>query len=249
MPDVIVPVYPGFNFCFIFSDFLGGDLKCRIFCFLFYLALFPLAALLAKRIPSPARLLSVIDPLLGTGVLLQCLFCYSAGLEVFDEYMSPVLCRFVFVCCVGYLVLLFNNSQTINYNSDEMFQKFPPVQLVTGKLDPLLDDSLLFASHLKRNKTPTILHLLEVCIIVFVCASIFLWSLCYFFLFFLFTGLAPWFSWIQPGLSRSNTWNEGFFLSLNPSSPKNLKFIFSFPKFMVVLFSLLTLVHRSSLNI
>ena len=34
-------------------------------------------ALLAKRIPSPARLLSVIDPLLGTGVLLQVLLSFG----------------------------------------------------------------------------------------------------------------------------------------------------------------------------
>ena len=66
---------------------------------------------------------------------------------------------------VLFLFLLFERiifPDNYNDNSDKMFKKFPPVQLVTGKLDPLLDDSLLFASHLKRNNMPTILHLLEV---------------------------------------------------------------------------------------
>eukprot|EP00008_Paramoeba_atlantica_P003686 CAMPEP_0201485654 /NCGR_PEP_ID=MMETSP0151_2-20130828/9748_1 /ASSEMBLY_ACC=CAM_ASM_000257 /TAXON_ID=200890 /ORGANISM="Paramoeba atlantica, Strain 621/1 / CCAP 1560/9" /LENGTH=697 /DNA_ID=CAMNT_0047869887 /DNA_START=275 /DNA_END=2365 /DNA_ORIENTATION=+ len=94
-------------------------------------------ALLAKQVPSPSRLLSVMDPLLGTGVLLKCLYCYSSGLENYDSFMSPAIC------------------------SDEILQKFPPIQLVVGKLDPLLDDTLFFAQHLKRNNVPLHLHLLD----------------------------------------------------------------------------------------
>jgi len=94
-------------------------------------------ALLAKRVPSPARMLSVMDPLLGTGVLLQCLYCYTSGLEAHDPFLSPVLCP------------------------DDILEGFPPVHLIAGTLDPLLDDALNFAKALVRNRKTLWLCLLE----------------------------------------------------------------------------------------
>lgn len=46
------------------------------------IAIYP--ATLARPLPSPARCLSAMDPLLGTGILLGCLACYTGGMSWLD---------------------------------------------------------------------------------------------------------------------------------------------------------------------
>jgi len=55
--------------------------------------IFPLyPALLALPLPSPSRLLSIMDPLLGIGILMKCLECYVGNASGYDPFLSPSLC-------------------------------------------------------------------------------------------------------------------------------------------------------------
>lgn len=83
-------------------------------------------ALYIKVAWSPSRLLSFFDPLLPLSVLELCLKSYVENEDHGDRnpLLSPVVA------------------------ADDQLQALPPVALICGSLDPLLDDSVLFASRL-----------------------------------------------------------------------------------------------------
>lgn len=89
-------------------------------------------ALYVKVAWSPSRLLSFFDPLLPLSIMELCLQSYlplegSVDGEDADEnpYLSPVVA------------------------SAEQLKSLPPVTMVCGSLDPLLDDAVLFAHRLR----------------------------------------------------------------------------------------------------
>ena len=63
-------------------------------------------ALLAKQVPSPSRLLSVMDPLLGTGVLLK-VFSSFPFLFSFPLFLSSIPFLFSFPLFLSILTTQF----------------------------------------------------------------------------------------------------------------------------------------------
>jgi len=84
-------------------------------------------ALLVTLAWSPSRILSFFDPLLNAAVLHLCLRSYvPEGADAnADPFISPMVA------------------------GEEMLRGLPPVSVVTGSLDPLLDDSVMFAHRMR----------------------------------------------------------------------------------------------------
>ncbi|KNC79242.1 hypothetical protein SARC_08352 [Sphaeroforma arctica JP610] len=78
------------------------------------------------ELSSPARLLSIMDPLLPLGVLFACMESYTTPeqRDKYDVLLSPALA------------------------SDSLLRQLPPVYLAAAELDPLLDDSVTLAHRL-----------------------------------------------------------------------------------------------------
>eukprot|EP00128_Syssomonas_multiformis_P017428 Colp12_sorted_trinity150504_noHs@21971 len=89
--------------------------------------------------PSPSRIMSVVDPLLPLGVLRSCLKAYAGDEQSKSEdpMMSPLL-----------------------LSQDEMLQ-MPPMLVVACGLDPLLDDSIMFARRMRRAGRPVELRVYQ----------------------------------------------------------------------------------------
>ena len=83
-------------------------------------------ALLGRLIPSPSRLLSVMDPLLSVGALTACLAAYTGAKETNDPRVSP----------------LFSDKETL--------KRFPRTRVIVGEMDPLMDESIEFVRQLLR---------------------------------------------------------------------------------------------------
>jgi hormone-sensitive lipase len=84
-------------------------------------------ALYMHFVPSPSRLLSIIDPLLPTKTILECLKAYvpSENNLLDNPFLSPAIA------------------------SDELLKKFPnSIFILTGSFDPLFDDSIFFTKRL-----------------------------------------------------------------------------------------------------
>jgi len=86
-------------------------------------------ALNAFPIPSPSRILSMLDPLLGIGILLKCLESYCGDASPYDPFMSPSLCP------------------------PSILRKFPATCIMAAEMDPLLDDAVDFAQQLHKVRT------------------------------------------------------------------------------------------------
>ncbi|KNC77567.1 hypothetical protein SARC_09970 [Sphaeroforma arctica JP610] len=94
-------------------------------------------ALCVRMYPSPARLLSASDILLPLGILEDCLDAYTPGggvgsgvgrvvVDTVDPLLSPW------------------------HADDELLSKLPPIYIVSGNYDPLLDDAVDFARKLRN---------------------------------------------------------------------------------------------------
>lgn len=115
------------------GDSAGGNLAVALALLAGQLSLRPpdaicvaYPALYIKVAWSPSRLLSFFDPLLPLSVLELCLKSYVEHEDQGDRnpLLSPVVA------------------------ADDQLRALPPVTLICGSLDPLLDDSVLFASRL-----------------------------------------------------------------------------------------------------
>eukprot|EP00178_Gracilaria_changii_P003818 TRINITY_DN157_c0_g1_i1.p1 TRINITY_DN157_c0_g1~~TRINITY_DN157_c0_g1_i1.p1 ORF type:complete len:754 (+),score=105.68 TRINITY_DN157_c0_g1_i1:5435-7696(+) len=97
-------------------------------------------ALHVKSAWSPSRLLSFFDPMLPLSVLELCLKSYvgEENADCNSALLSPTLA------------------------SDEQLRCLPPITLLCGSLDPLLDDSALFAHRLRdAGRTEDCLEVFE----------------------------------------------------------------------------------------
>lgn len=91
---------------------------------------------------SPSRLLSFFDPLLPLSVLELCMTSYlseeNQSRATEDPYISPVVA------------------------SRDQLRQLPPVTCVCGELDPLLDDSAVFADRMKSaGRTKDVFRIYE----------------------------------------------------------------------------------------
>jgi len=97
-------------------------------------------ALYMHFVPSPARTLSVMDPMLPTPSLKECFKAYQQGGvdPIHNMFFSPASA------------------------SDEVLQKFPQnTYVMCGTLDPLLDDSIFFCKRMAELKKKITLKLYD----------------------------------------------------------------------------------------
>ncbi|EDQ89034.1 uncharacterized protein MONBRDRAFT_25836 [Monosiga brevicollis MX1] len=125
----------------VVGDSAGGNLvtalalRCIVEDFRLPDAVFAIYPALETRFHlSPSRLLSVMDPLLPEGVLRSCLEAYTGHeattFDTTDPFLSPLVA------------------------SDALLQRLPPMYLLAAGLDPLLDDSIMFARRLRDLGCP-----------------------------------------------------------------------------------------------
>jgi hormone-sensitive lipase len=79
--------------------------------------------------PSPARMVSLIDPLVNFSFLTMC------GANYTDTYHDQKRDPFISPCVAP----------------DEMLAKFPPTYINVGALDPLFDDGVYMARRIAKN--------------------------------------------------------------------------------------------------
>ena len=133
-------------------------------------------AMLVKYIPSPSRILTLMDPLLSIGTLSACLSAY-AGISEDSSSSSNISSSLQNL----HLHEEVNNSEsniptyaktrhfpqspTVLFRqlpkeknhlmspyqaSDELLRQLPPITLLACQLDPLLDDSVMLAKRLRQ---------------------------------------------------------------------------------------------------
>ena len=91
---------------------------------------------------SPSRLLSLLDPMLSLTALEICISAYrGSNVHDFGEYTRS--CAACDTVATDWLL----SPATA---PDELLQQLPPVYLMAAELDPLLDDSVVFAKRLER---------------------------------------------------------------------------------------------------
>eukprot|EP01134_Creolimax_fragrantissima_P000237 CFRG0237T1 len=149
--------YPGNNIC-LSGDSAGGNLVVALGLKIIKEGLPPpfaiqanYPALCIRLLPSPSRLLSVGDILLPLGVLEDCLNAYVPGRELgsrtgdgdpfgpIDYFMSPW------------------------HAPDDVLKQLPPVYIVAGAYDPLLDDAVDFARKLRAIGNEVNLTVVDKC--------------------------------------------------------------------------------------
>ncbi|XP_051776588.1 hormone-sensitive lipase-like isoform X1 [Erpetoichthys calabaricus] len=107
-------------------------------------------ATLLKATPLPSRLLATFDLLLPLSVLMKCLGAYTGLDPLNSNIIHPQL----------------DNSLEEYYQSpllapDHVLKGLPPVHIVACSLDPLLDDSVMFAKRLRAIGQPVTLSIVE----------------------------------------------------------------------------------------
>uniref|UniRef100_A0A8C4T4U8 Hormone-sensitive lipase n=1 Tax=Erpetoichthys calabaricus TaxID=27687 RepID=A0A8C4T4U8_ERPCA len=127
-------------------------------------------ATLLKATPLPSRLLATFDLLLPLSVLMKCLGAYTgkAKLEKPEMtcYFCPPLSSGLDPLNSNIIHPQLDNSLEEYYQSpllapDHVLKGLPPVHIVACSLDPLLDDSVMFAKRLRAIGQPVTLSIVE----------------------------------------------------------------------------------------
>uniref|UniRef100_A0A8C4T6S2 Hormone-sensitive lipase n=1 Tax=Erpetoichthys calabaricus TaxID=27687 RepID=A0A8C4T6S2_ERPCA len=125
-------------------------------------------ATLLKATPLPSRLLATFDLLLPLSVLMKCLGAYTGKAKKPEMtcYFCPPLSSGLDPLNSNIIHPQLDNSLEEYYQSpllapDHVLKGLPPVHIVACSLDPLLDDSVMFAKRLRAIGQPVTLSIVE----------------------------------------------------------------------------------------